>query len=87
MFFGWLKHYMPRSLYGRAALILIVPIVGLQLIVSIIFIQRHFDDVTTQMTRSMAIELRLVLAQYDTAGVSELAAPLKIELAAGEIIE
>lgn len=87
MFFGWLKHYMPRSLYGRAALILIVPIVGLQLIVSIIFIQRHFDDVTTQMTRSMAIELRLVLAQYETAGVSELAAPLKIELAAGEIIE
>ena len=85
MFFGWLKHYMPRSLYGRAALILIVPIVTLQLIVSIIFIQRHFEDVSTQMTRSMAVELRLVLSQYETTGASALAAPLLIELVEGTL--
>ncbi|MCV2892104.1 ATP-binding protein [Lentibacter sp. XHP0401] len=87
MFFGWLKQYMPRSLYGRAALILIVPIIGLQLVVSIIFIQRHFEDVTTQMTRSMALELRLVLSEYEQDGVSASATPLEIELAAGELIE
>ena len=38
-----LKSYLPRSLYGRSALILIAPVVAIQLVVSIIFIQRHFD--------------------------------------------
>ncbi len=78
MFFDWLKQYMPRSLYGRAALILIVPIVGLQLVVSIVFIQRHFDEVTTQMSRVMALELRLVVSELEAAGESAVAAPLQI---------
>ena len=43
MIFAWLKNYMPRSLYGRAALILILPVVTLQLVVSVVFIQRHFE--------------------------------------------
>ena len=37
-----LKPFLPRSLFGRAALILIVPTVTIQLIVSVAFIQRHF---------------------------------------------
>ncbi len=61
MSFQWLKHYMPRGLYGRAALILILPVVMVQLVVSILFAQRHFTDVTQQMTNTMIRELRLVL--------------------------
>ncbi|MGH1576334.1 ATP-binding protein [Planktotalea sp.] len=57
MSFAWLKRYMPRSLYGRAALILILPVVTLQLVVSVVFIQRHFEGVTEQMSRSVALEL------------------------------
>ncbi len=60
MKFRWLKHYMPRSLYGRAALILVLPVVALQLVVSVVFIQRHFEDVTTQMTLTVVRELRLI---------------------------
>ncbi|WP_322865568.1 ATP-binding protein [Aquicoccus sp. G2-2] len=60
MFFGWLKRYMPRSLYGRAALILILPVVLLQLVVSIVFAQRHFEGVTRQMSVSTSRELILV---------------------------
>jgi len=60
MFFQWLKQYMPRSLYGRAALILIVPVVTLQIGVSLVFIQRHFEDVTVQLTRALALEFRLL---------------------------
>ncbi|MCC0065027.1 MAG: two-component sensor histidine kinase [Defluviimonas sp.] len=61
MTFGWLKNMMPRGLYGRAALILILPIVTIQLVVSIAFIQRHFEDVTRQMTQNVVLELALVL--------------------------
>lgn len=60
MFFRWLKHYLPRSLYGRAALIMILPIVVLQLVVSIAFIQRHLQDVTSQMTGTILRELEMI---------------------------
>lgn len=56
---------LPRGLYGRAALILIVPIVTIQLVVSITFIQRHFERVTEQMTEGLAQELRLVRKEID----------------------
>lgn len=60
MRWDWLKTFMPRGLYGRAALILIVPIVSLQLVVSIAFLQRHFEDVTWQLSSSLGLDLRLV---------------------------
>lgn len=60
MFFRWLKQYMPRGLYGRAALILILPVITLQLLVSVVFIQRHFDGVTDQMTTAVSIEVRFL---------------------------
>lgn len=58
---------MPRGFYGRAALILIVPIVTIQLVMSIVFIQRHFEGVTRQMTESIVTELGYILPRIDTA--------------------
>ncbi|MCW8843220.1 MAG: two-component sensor histidine kinase, partial [Rhodobacteraceae bacterium] len=74
MFFQWLKRYMPRSLYGRAALILILPVVTLQLVVSFVFIQRHFEDVTEQMTRTVSRELVLLLDAVDASHAGRLEA-------------
>lgn len=69
MFFGWLKRFSPRGLYGRAALILVLPVVTLQLVVSVVFIQRHFEGVTRQMTQVAAREIQLILedlSEFDT---------------------
>ena len=66
MSFHWLKHYMPRGLYGRAALILLLPVVTLQLVVSVVFVQRHFEDVSSQMSRELAREIELAVAQPGT---------------------
>ena len=60
MRWDWLKQFMPRGLYGRAALILVVPIVSLQLVVSVAFLQRHFEDVTWQLSSALGFDLRLV---------------------------
>lgn len=68
MFFGWLKRFSPRGLYGRAALILILPVVTLQLVVSVVFIQRHFEGVTRQMTQVAAREIQLVLEDMSSFG-------------------
>lgn len=88
MNFLWLKHYLPRGLYGRAALILLVPIIAIQLIVSTAFIQRYFADVTDQMTSNMAVDLRFLLSRINqapdlTAAQAEiraLAGPLSVEV-------
>ncbi|MBM2320819.1 MULTISPECIES: ATP-binding protein [Marivita] len=61
MTFDWLKRYMPRGLYGRAALILLLPVVALQLVVSVVFVQRHFEGVTEQMTREIARQINTSL--------------------------
>lgn len=56
----WLKPYMPRSLYARSALILVLPVIVLLLVVGIAFLQKHLEDVTAQMTRAASREVTLV---------------------------
>ena len=73
MAFGWLKHSMPRGLYGRAALILVLPVVTLQLVVSVVFVQRHFEDVTEQLTEGVVLEVGLILDRLDAAGMAAAA--------------
>ena len=61
MSFRWLKSYTPRSLYGRAILILLLPVVSLFLVVAVVFTQRHFEGVTRQMTHAVSREVNLIL--------------------------
>ncbi len=70
MFFRWLKTYMPRSLYGRAFLILLLPVISLLLVVSIVSAQRLFEGVTRQMTTTAAREVQLLLDADDPAPIA-----------------
>jgi len=67
MSFSWPKSILPKGLYGRAALILVLPVITIQLVVSIVFIQRHFDGVTDLMTTNVALELRYFLNRVNAA--------------------
>ena len=64
---GGPRRWLPRGLYGRAALILLLPIAAIQLVVSVVFIQRQFEDVTRQMTRSIAPTLTYLEAEVEAA--------------------
>ncbi|MGV6839263.1 MAG: ATP-binding protein [Planktomarina sp.] len=74
MFDRYIKPFLPRTLYGRAALILILPIVTLQLAVGTIFVQRHFEDVTVQMTSALVGEIDFILDELDSRSVEDVAA-------------
>lgn len=52
-----LKRYLPRSLFGRAFLMVALPVILLQGVVAYVFIQRHYEGVTRQMAGSLAGEL------------------------------
>lgn len=83
-----LRNLLPRGLYGRAFLILILPVVVIQLVVSVMFLQRHFEDVTRQMTTTAARELAFVVQRAETApdptrareAAQAVAGPLGIEV-------
>lgn len=83
-----IKRWLPRSLQGRAVLILVLPVVTIQLVVSIVFIQRHYEGVTRQMTRNVAQELSFlhdrIAATEDLAQAravaAELGAPLGFDV-------
>ncbi|RLJ41583.1 two-component system osmolarity sensor histidine kinase EnvZ [Litoreibacter meonggei] len=77
-----IKRYLPRSLYGRAALILLVPIVTIQLVVSFAFIQRLYEDVTVQMTQNISVELQLLLDTVEDAESVDIAAQQVAAMAA-----
>ena len=84
-----MQRILPRGLYWRAALILIVPIVTIQLVFSSEFIQRFYEDVTDQMTQGVAIDLGFLLDEIAASAtveeartrVAPLAEALEITLA------
>jgi two-component system osmolarity sensor histidine kinase EnvZ len=64
----WFSSLAPRGIYARAALILIVPVLAVQLVVSSVFIQRHYENVTEQMTLALSLDLNLILDIYARDG-------------------
>ncbi|KIT17161.1 ATP-binding protein [Jannaschia aquimarina] len=66
------RRWLPRSFYARAALILVLPVVVLQCAVAVMFLQRHYEDVTDQMTANMTREMALVRARPELASALEI---------------
>lgn len=79
MFNAWIKPYLPRTLFKRAFLILIVPLVLIQVVVGVVFVERLFQDVSRQMTKAVSIDINhlLDLAASD-AGLMDTAQNLQI---------
>lgn len=82
-----LKGWMPRSLYWRATLILLVPVLTILLVVTVVFFQRFYEDVTRQMTLSVVQEVQLILDRMEgadgAAAALDIASPLGIEVGQG----
>lgn len=64
----WINRLVPRGIYARAALILIVPVLTVQLVVSSAFIQRHYESVTEQMALALSLDLNHILETYAREG-------------------
>ncbi|NAZ36875.1 ATP-binding protein [Rubellimicrobium sp. CFH 75288] len=82
---AWLHDRMPRSLLSRAALILLLPLVILQIAVSVAFVQRYYEAITRQMTRTLILELDYLAGRADAA--PDAAAALAAARQAGDPLE
>ena len=56
-----IKRYLPRKLFGRTILIFLFPIILIELVVFVAFIQRHFEQVTSQMSEVFSYQVKYII--------------------------
>ena len=57
----YIKRFLPRTLFGRALLIIVSPLILLQVISTHIFYDRHWDTITRRLSSSIAGDISMVL--------------------------
>ena len=60
-----LRDYLPRGLYWRTALIIIVPAALLQLIITLVFLDDHWRFQSKRMSQAVAADVTLLLQTYE----------------------
>jgi len=61
------KKYLPKSLYGRASMIIILPIVIMQIAVAYFFFNAHWATVTANLSDSVAADVSITVELYRQA--------------------
>ena len=62
----WFKELMPKGLYARALLIIIVPMVILQSVVAFVFMERHWNTVTRRLSAAVVQDISALIDVYRT---------------------
>ena len=65
-FTDWLKSVMPKGLYARSLLIIIVPMVVLQSVVAFMFMDRQWSLVTRYLSSAITQEIATLIDVYKT---------------------
>ena len=69
----FLERHLPEGLYARALIILVAPVVLLQGIMTGVIIDRHLEDVTKLLARSLAADVGLLVQLYEESDKSDAA--------------
>jgi two-component system osmolarity sensor histidine kinase EnvZ len=77
----WIKRVLPRTMFGRSLLIVVVPIVLLQAIAAWIFYDRHWAAVSWRLSAGVAGDIALLIEAMQGAE-SDTKAPRFLERAA-----
>jgi two-component system, OmpR family, osmolarity sensor histidine kinase EnvZ len=83
-----LRSILPRGLYWRTALIVIVPAAFLQLVITLVFLDDHWRATSKRMSQGVAADIALLVQLYERnpspetfADLQDLAArPLRLDL-------
>jgi two-component system osmolarity sensor histidine kinase EnvZ len=62
-----LKRILPRTLFGRSLLILLMPLILLQVVTTYIFFDRHFEAVTRRQAAAIAGDIAFLIESLDIA--------------------
>lgn len=65
---GWFRRSLPRGLFGRSLLIIVMPVVLVQAVVTYLLFDRQWDAVTSRISRAAAAQIALFVQSYETLG-------------------
>ncbi len=65
---GWLKRILPRTMFGRSLLIVVMPLILLQAIATWIFYDRHWAAISWRLSTGVAGDVALMIEALDHAG-------------------
>ncbi|MEQ1863232.1 MAG: ATP-binding protein [Micropepsaceae bacterium] len=68
---GWFRRSMPRGLFGRSLIIIVMPVVVMQAVVTYLLFDRQWETVTTRISRGVAAQIALFVQSYDTLGADK----------------
>src|SRR6516165_3975148 len=71
---AWIKRLLPRTMFGRSLLIVVVPVILLQAIAAWVFYDRHWAAVSWRLSAAVVGDVGLVIEAMKLAGsASEMA--------------
>lgn len=71
-----LKNMLPKTLFGRSLLIIVMPLIILQLVSTWIFYDRHWDTITRRLSTAIAGDISLTLELMQRSPGSEARAAI-----------
>ena len=61
VFTRWFAKKMPKGLYARSLLIIIVPMVVLQSVIAFVFMERHWQTVTQRLSKTVTADVAAII--------------------------
>lgn len=76
MMVSWVSRRMPKRLFTRSLIIIIVPMVLLQSVVAFIFMERHWQTVTQRLSIAVARDIAAVISMAEAVPANGTLAPI-----------
>ncbi len=64
---AWIKPLLPRSLFGRALLIIVMPLILLQVVSTYVFYDNHWKTLSRRLSNAVAGDLGMVIELVESA--------------------
>ena len=66
-----IKHYLPRTLFGRSLMIIVTPVLLMQAIAVFYFYDKHWEMMTRRLSYGVAGEIAMVIELFELAETQE----------------
>ena len=60
----WIKRQMPKTLFGRSLLIIVLPVAIMQIAVTYVFFDAHWQTVTARLSEGLAGDIAWAVESY-----------------------
>lgn len=61
----WVRRLMPRTLFARSLLIIVIPVLILQIVALVVFVDNHWSKVTSRLAYAVAGEVAILVQEME----------------------